>query len=75
MTASQLQDLLVSTLTRQHGGTRRRWRIAVGEVRLYGLDTHSHCNWSVSPSGSSGEMSRIENLLDELRGRHPILTG
>ena len=74
MLASDLRDLFVSTLAREAGGDRRRWRIAVGEIRLYSLATHPHCNWAVSPSGSIGEMAAVERLADLLRARHPIVT-
>src|SRR3546814_5362700 len=70
MTASELQDLLVATLVRKAGGTRRRWRIAVGPVRLHDLATHPHCNWSIAPSGGVREVAEIEQLLDSLRLAH-----
>lgn len=75
MTAGELQDLLVNALIRKAGGSKRDWRAALGPVRVYGTDTHPHCNWSVAPSGSSGENAIIERLLDELRGRHPLVGG
>jgi hypothetical protein len=74
MTASELQDLLVTTLLRKAGGSKRRWRLALGPVRVYDRATHPHCNWSVTPSGSAGEIAAIETLLDEVRSRHPIVT-
>ena len=74
MKASELQDLLVSTLVRRVGGTRRQWRIAVGPVRVLDRAVHPHCNWLVSPSGSNGEISAIERLLDDVRLSHPFVT-
>lgn len=73
MTASDLQDLLTATLLRQYGGSRRRWKIVLGAVRVYDPETHPHCNWSVTPSGSVAEVAAIEALLDRLRGDHPIV--
>jgi len=73
MTASELRDQLVTVLTREHLGDRRRWRIAVGEVRVYSTDTHPHCNWSVTPSGRAEDIDRIENLVDLFRERYPIV--
>ena len=75
MTASELQDLLLSTLVRQTGGTRRRWRIVVGPVRLHDLATHPHCNWSIDPSGGGREVDEVERLLDKVRLAHPIILG
>lgn len=74
MTASDLQSLIVTILVRQAGGDRRRWRMVLGDVRLYSVATHPHCNWAVAPSGHSADVDRIERLVDDLRGRHPILT-
>ena len=74
MKASELQDFLVTTLVRKAGGTRRQWRMAIGPVRVRDRETHPHCNWSVSPSGSVGEISAIERLLDDVRLSHPFVT-
>lgn len=74
MTAHELQDILLSTLVRQHGGERRRWRAPMGPIRVHPLETHPHCNWSLAPSGTTGENARIERLLDDIRGRHPIVS-
>ena len=73
MTASELQDLLVATLVRRHGGTQRSWRLAVGRVRVYDAATHPHCNWAIDPSGSDREVAAIERLSDEVRLAHPLL--
>ncbi|AJP74585.1 hypothetical protein TS85_16595 [Sphingomonas hengshuiensis] len=73
MTRADLQDILVTALLRQWGGTKRRWRLVIGPVRLYDPATHPHCNWSIAPAGTAGENAAIEAALDELRGQHPIL--
>lgn len=73
MTASEMQDLLVKRLMQSSGGNARRWRIAIGPVKLYDLATHATCNWSVRPSGSSREIAEIERLLDDVRLEHPLL--
>jgi hypothetical protein len=75
MTPSQLVDRLIALLVREHGGTKHRWRKLIGPVQLYSLATHAHCNWSITPTGSHGEIARIEQLIDDLRMRHPILEG
>lgn len=74
MTASELQDLLVATLVRKQGGTRRRWRMAIGPIRLRDAATHPHCNWSVEPSGTEQDIAEIERLLDDVRLAHPLVT-
>ncbi|MDK2768442.1 MAG: hypothetical protein KYX69_12080 [Sphingomonas sp.] len=74
MTASQLHDHLVRTLMRKAGGTLRRWRTVVGPVRVHDPATHVHCNWSVTPTGTSREIAEVERLLDVVRLEHPIIT-
>ena len=74
MTAADLRDLFLVTLTRRFGGNRRRWRIVMGEVRLYSRATHPHCNWAVAPSGSARENEAVESVSDDLRAVHPIVT-
>jgi hypothetical protein len=74
MTSHELLDIILSALVRAHGGQRRRWRAVVGNIRVYGLDTHPHCNWLVSPGGHAPENAAVERLLDDLRLRHPIVT-
>ncbi len=71
MTASELQDLIVTRLTRDRGGTRPAWRRALGQVKVYDPATHPHCNWSISPAGSALANEAIEELLDQLRLEHP----
>jgi hypothetical protein len=71
-TASQIQDLIVIRLMRRHGGTARRWRLAVGPVRVYDPATHGPGNWSVAPTGTTTENAAIERLLDTLRLEVPL---
>lgn len=75
MTAADLHETFITTLLRQAGGTRRHWRLALGEVRVYPVQTHPHCNWSVSPRGTLRDMTEIERLADDLRTRYPLVTG
>jgi hypothetical protein len=70
MTGSDIQQLLVTRLVKAHGGTRQRWRQAIGEVRVYSLDTHPQCNWDVRPIGRAADVDAINDLVDELRMRH-----
>lgn len=75
MYALQLENLLLTRLLREHGGSKRNWRSALGSVRLYDVATHPHCNWSVAPSGTIRENRAIEELCDEVRGEYPIVSG
>ncbi|EZP56090.1 MULTISPECIES: hypothetical protein [Sphingomonas] len=74
MTSGMLHDLFLSTLIKQAGGNRRRWRLVIGEIRLYDPATHAHCNWAVTPTGSATENDIVERIADDLRLRHPIVT-
>ena len=71
MTSSELTNLILSRLVRMEGGTRQRWRRALGEMRIYSIATHPHCNWDVRPTGSSAEHAAIERMLDWAREAHP----
>jgi len=73
MTSGMLHDLFLSTLVKQAGGNRRRWRLVIGEIRLYDPKTHPHCNWAVTPTGSADENDTIERIADDLRLRYPIV--
>jgi len=74
MTADKLIDLLVARLLRDHGKSKHHWRKAIGPLRLYGRDTHPHCNWNATPTGNFQDIALIESLLDDLRMTHPLLT-
>lgn len=73
MRASQLQDLIVATLVRKQGGSARRWRLAVGPIRVRDRATHPDINWSIEPHGTARENAVIEQLLDQLRLSHSLI--
>ena len=73
MNRAELLDLFVKALLRQIGGDRRRWRAVIGEIRIYSIATHPHCNWAITPMGGAGENAAIERLADRFRGEHPIV--
>lgn len=72
MTAADLSDMLTTALTRKHGGSQRRWRAVLGTIRVHDPRTHPHCNWSAAPSGTAAEIDAVEELLDDVRLRHPM---
>ena len=73
MTASDLRDQFVTALVRANAGNRHHWRTVVGPVRVYSIATHSHCNWSVTPSGTVDEVAEVERIADHLRETCPIV--
>ena len=73
MRASELQDLIIATLVRQQGGSARRWRLAVGPVRVHDRDTHAHINWTIEPHGTARENGIVERLLDDVRLTHSLV--
>ncbi len=74
MTSDKIIDLLVARLVRDHGRSKHHWRKVLGSVRLYSRDTHPHCNWTITPTGTGREISVIEGLMDDLRMKHPLLS-
>ena len=74
MTSGALQDLFLSTLVRKAGGNRRRWRLVLGDMKVYAVATHPRCNWSVTPTGSAAENDIVERIADDLRVTHPIVS-
>lgn len=73
MIATELRDLIVRHLARANGGGTIRWRKAIGELKVYSLTTHAHCNWDVRPTGSAFEMDQVERAVDILRLKHPFV--
>lgn len=74
MRASELRDRLVLRLANHRSGGRARWRRAVGEVIVYPIETHPHCNWTVRPSGSIVEIDAVERAVDALRDDNPFVS-
>lgn len=74
MTAYDVRELLVRMVMRQHGGPLMRWRTVVGEIRVYPLSTHPHCNWRADPSGSVREVEAAERIIDQVSAQHPIVS-
>ncbi|QGP81089.1 hypothetical protein [Sphingobium sp. CAP-1] len=74
MTCDGMTDLMVARLLRDHGRSKHHWRKAIGAIRLYSRDTHPHCNWTATPTGTVRDMALIESLLDDLRMAHPLLS-
>ena len=73
MTAADLHEIFVTALLREAGGNRRHWRLALGQVKVYSVETHPHCNWAVAPSGTLRDLTEIERIADRLRERYPII--
>lgn len=73
MKAAELRDLIVRHLARANGGGTIRWRKALGELKVYSLSTHAHCNWDVRPTGTAHEMDQVERAVDALRLKHPFV--
>ena len=71
MTSGALQDLFLATLVRRAGGNRRRWRLVIGDIKVYATATHPHCNWALTPTGTAAENDTVERIADDLRVTHP----
>jgi len=73
MTAYDVREILVRTIMRHNGGQMMRWRRVFGEIRVYPLSTHPHCNWRADPSGSVREVELAERTIDLVSAKHPIV--
>jgi len=73
MTPDDLIDRFLTVLMREIGGSRAHWRRVLGPVKCYSVETHAHCNWSITPTGSPGEIAGVERIADRLRLEHPIV--
>lgn len=73
VSANDIIDMLVARLVRDHGRSKHHWRKAIGPVRLYSRETHPHCNWTATPTGSAGDIALIEGMLDDMRMAHPLI--
>jgi hypothetical protein len=74
MTAFDLEQLLIARLIRERGGTSQTWKRALGKMIVRETTTHPHCNWEVRPSGTDAQRAAIEELLDDVRLEHSIVT-
>ncbi len=74
MTASDLELLLIAHLVRMKGGTSQSWRRALGKIKVRDAKIQAHCNWEVTPSGTPAQRDAIEELLDDVRLKHSIVT-
>lgn len=74
MTASDLELLLIAHLVRMKGGTSQSWRRALGKIKVRDATIHAHCNWEVTLGGTSVQRDAIEELLDDVRLKHSIVT-
>lgn len=68
MTSNELVSLILTRLVRIEGGSRQKWRRALGELRIYPLTTHPHCNWDFRAANSIGE---VEAAIDWARISYP----
>jgi hypothetical protein len=73
MTASELRDLIIRRLAREHAGGTAGWRRVIGEIKVYPRSTHAHCNWEARPTGSVREVDAIERMVDRIRLAHPFV--
>ncbi|MFL9841689.1 hypothetical protein ABS767_12005 [Sphingomonas sp. ST-64] len=46
----------------------------IGPILVHDVTTHAHCNWSIKPAGTTGEIAEVERLLDQLRVEYPFVT-
>jgi hypothetical protein len=70
ITASELKALLARMLAARSGGSAVQWRTVIGDVKIYPITTHPHCNWEVRPSGTAAQIAAVERAVDTVRDTH-----
>lgn len=73
LTPDQLRDLLATLLEGAAGGERDAWLRAIGPIEKLPTHLNLHCNWSVNPSGSTGERDAIAEAVRLVRAEHPYV--
>jgi len=73
LTASDLEQLLITRLVRERGGTSQIWQRALGKVIVRDTKTHPYCNWDFRLSGTDAQRAANERLLDDVRVEHSIV--
>lgn len=73
MTAIEMRELIATRLVRAEGGTRQQWRRAIGEIKVYAMETHPHCNWDARPTGEVSEVQAVNDAVDHIRMTRPHL--
>lgn len=72
-TNDELVDLLATVIAGAAGGTKARWRRAIGPVEQLPTWCNIHCNWRVSPCGTGEERAVVEQAVAIVRAEHPYI--
>ncbi len=71
-TPDELTDLLATVIAGVAGGTKARWRKAIGPVEQLPTWCNIHCNWRVTARGSDEDRAVVEQAVAIVRAEHPI---
>jgi hypothetical protein len=72
-TSDELLGLLATMIAGAAGGTKARWRKAIGPVEQLPTWRNIHCNWRVSPRGSHEDCAVVEQVVAIVRAEHPYV--
>ena len=66
-TLDELVDLLATVISGVAGGSKVRWREAIGPVTQLPTWCNIQCNWRITPRGSGDEMAAIKQVTATVR--------
>ncbi|WP_419809191.1 hypothetical protein [Sphingomonas sp.] len=72
-TPDELVDLLATLIAGAAGGSKVRWRKAIGPVTQLPTWCNIRSNWRVTPRGSDGERAVVEQAAAIVRAEHPYI--
>lgn len=75
MTPAEIGDLLATVIAGVAGGTKARWRKAIGPIEKLPTWKHVRFNWRVSPHVKPEERDVIQRAVEVVRAEHPYIAG
>ena len=72
-TPDELADLLATVITGVAGGSKPRWRKAIGPITQLPTWRIVRSNWRVEPRGSDEDCALVEQAVAVVRAEHPYI--
>jgi hypothetical protein len=72
-TPDELVDLLAAVIAGAAGGSKARWRRAIGPVTQLPTWCNVHCNWGIQPRGDDQDRAVVEQAAAIVRAEHPYI--
>ena len=75
MSPNEIADLLATVIAGAAGGTKARWRKAIGPLEKLPTWRYVRFNWRVTPRVKSEERKIIDQAVEIVRAEHPYIAG